>query len=176
MIYTDRRTYSLDVISSETAAHTPYVTFNYLELKDANDEEEIPAGDWKNLLERYDMLPDDQKSAQASKTEAPNLIDGADIYSNYDIKPLPKDGRKKVSWLPIAVYDANGITYIVMPKNIEFPGAHSLKIKRGGDLIGVSYEAVRRDLYVVGRLFDYGVLSHAGEQVEIQRHDPVESF
>jgi type IV secretory pathway VirB9-like protein len=175
MIYTDRRTYSLDVSSSETAEHTPYVTFNYLKLKDVNEEEEIPPGEWRDLLEQYDLLPDGQKTSGAGKTDNLNLIDGADIYSGYLIKPYP-NGRKKIAWLPIAVYDANGITYIVMPKGIKFPGAHSLDIEHGGKLVRVAYKAAKRDLYVIDRLFDFGVLTYAGDRVEIRRRDSVKPF
>ncbi|MDR1138127.1 MAG: TrbG/VirB9 family P-type conjugative transfer protein [Synergistaceae bacterium] len=177
MIYTDRRTYSLDVESSETAAHTPYVTFNYLKLKDANEEEEIPSGEWRDLLKRYDLLSDDQKQeiSGAGVIDSLNLIDGADIYSGYLIKPYP-NGRKKIAWLPIAVYDANGLTYIVMPKGMKFPGAHSLDIERGGKLVRVVYKAARKNLYVVDRLFDFGVLTLAGDRVEIRRQDSVKPF
>jgi P-type conjugative transfer protein TrbG len=172
MIYTDRRTYSLDVTSSETAAHTPYVTFNYLTLKDAGEEEEIPPGKWRDLLEQYDLLPAGQKYSGAGEADNPNLIDGADLYFEYAIRPYPSGG-KKIEWFPVAVYDANGFTYIVMPRGLASLGAHSLDIERGGRMVRVAYDVERDDLYVLGRLFDFAVLSYAGDRVEIRRRDPI---
>jgi type IV secretion system protein VirB9 len=173
MIYTDRRAYSLSVESSETGQHTSRVAFNYLVPKDMAAE--IPPGEWRDLLEQYDLLPEGSKDSGLAKrrTGSQNLIDGADIYFHYIIRQSSGSAGRRIDWIPVAVYDANGKTYIAMPQKMTpRPGAHSLRIKRGDRDLPGTYKVLKDNLYVVDRLFDFGILSFGGNSVEIRRADP----
>jgi type IV secretion system protein VirB9 len=173
MIYTDRRTYAMSVVSSEDEPHTPYVGFTYRD-EGTPKEPEIPAGEWRDLLEQYDLLPEGAGNVSAIGNDVPSLIDGADIYSRYLIRPTDGAKGKKIDWLPVSVYDANGKTYIVMPRNTKAtPGAHSLLIRQGNAERLVSYKTLRNNLYVVNRVFEVGILSWGGDKVEIRRRDPI---
>jgi type IV secretion system protein VirB9 len=171
-IYTDKRSYSLEIVSSDGEEYMPYVGFNFVSEKEFA-KEDIPTGQWRDLLDRYDLLPDYAKDREPEK-DVPNLIDGADIYSHYVIK-LQKGGRsKKIDWRPVSVYDANNKTYIVLPKSMKAsPGLHTLLMKQGDNERAVTYRTLRNDLYVVDRVSDAWVLVLDGSRVEIVRREPI---
>ncbi|GHV45375.1 hypothetical protein FACS1894204_04350 [Synergistales bacterium] len=149
MIYTDRRTYSIEISSDTEAPHVPYVGFSY--------------------------KTDGLGGAGTLSDETPRLINGSDIYSRYLIRAASDSDGKKISWTPVLVYDAHGKTYIIMPKDMKMtPGSHSLSIKQGDRDLLVTYKVLKKDLYVVNRTFNVAVLTFGGEKIELRRKDRIE--
>ncbi|GHV39830.1 hypothetical protein FACS1894187_20220 [Synergistales bacterium] len=156
MIYTDRRTYSIEISSDTEAPHVPYVGFSYK-----------PEG--------FSYKPDGLGGAGPLSDETPRLINGSDIYSRYLIRAASDSDGKKISWTPVLVYDAHGKTYIIMPKDMKMtPGSHSLSIKQGDRDLLVTYKVLKKDLYVVNRTFNVAVLAFGGEKIELRRKDRIE--
>jgi hypothetical protein len=177
LIYTDRRTYSMEFESSLDGLHIPYIGFNYPKAP-GSGLMPIQPGRWRDLLEERGMLPDDGTLPGAVK---PNRVDGAEIYSRYLIKPIPgpaSRANKKIAWTPVSVYEADGRTYIVLPKPGKKdkkinPGSHSLFILNKRNVrMPVKYKIVRDDLYVVEQVFGEAVLTLERDSVSIKRLDP----
>jgi type IV secretory pathway VirB9-like protein len=167
-IMTDRRTYSLEFSSSLDGLHMPYIGFEYREIG-GREIEPVPPGRWRDLLDKYDMLPG--RGSPDSGKEAPKLVDGAEINTRYSIKPAKLKKSSKIPWTPIAVYDAGGSTYIAMPKNVRLPGGISIYAVLGDRRKIVPHKIAEGGLCVVNTLFDEAIMSVGADEIIIKRMD-----
>jgi type IV secretion system protein VirB9 len=165
LVHTDRRTYSIDLVSTAEGRFMPYVGFVYPEvpslMKAANDES------WKELDARYKAAEKEKGLEEGRRAKA---LDPANIYLDYTIKVTA--GNKKVPWKPTAAYDIAGKTYIVMPAAMGVTEAPALFVKQGNRDKLVNYR-VEGSVYIVDRLFDTGVMVAGRDRVAIIRKTPV---
>jgi type IV secretion system protein VirB9 len=171
LLHTDKRTYSLELVSVAEGEYMPFIGFIYpeaaLETKAAQDES------WKNLFSQYEaedrMLAKTMAGLQSGEQNA-RMVDAASIYVDYTIKVTR--GPSTLSWRPKSVYDANGKTYIVMPGSMKLTEAPVFFIKQGGREKLTNYR-VLKNVYVVDRLFDLGILTVGKDRIAIYRNSPV---
>jgi type IV secretion system protein VirB9 len=165
LVHTDRRTYSIDLVSTAEGRFMPYVGFIYPEVpgptKAANEES------WKNLDARYKAIEKERTLEEGRQMKA---LDPANIYLNYAIKVTA--GNKKVPWKPTAAYDIDGKTYIVMPPAMGVTEAPVMFVKQGNSDKLVNYR-VEGNVYIVDRLFNTGVMVAGKDRVAIIRKNPV---
>jgi type IV secretion system protein VirB9 len=164
-IYTDRRTYSLDLSSSLDGLHMSYVGFKYPEDASSREDEPIPLGRYRDLLVRYEIIEDagDEKPAEQKR------VDAAGLNFGYSIKPV-SGGKKKISWTPKSVYDSDGRTYFVMPDKAEKDtGKLSLFVVRGDERLLTPVKTVKNDLLMIDAVFDEALLKLGGDEVSIVR-------
>ena len=168
LVHTDRRTYSLELISVLEGQYMPSVGFVY---------PEVPAGtkaadaeSWSMLLSMYQQA-DIVKNAAAVQEIARETALGARgtdpeaVYTRYTIRVI-KGGN--IPWKPASVYDAAGHTYIVMPNLMQVTESPAFFIKADGREKLTNYR-VEGNLYIVDRLFDIGILQVGGDRVAIYR-------
>jgi type IV secretion system protein VirB9 len=167
LIHTDRRTYSIELVSVAEGEFMPFVGFIYpdvaLEMK-ANDDTS-----WKNLFSQYEA--EEKMLAQRTVVEQnARTVDPADIYVDYTIKVTR--GPSTLPWKPKSAYDANGKTYIVMPETMKLTEAPIFFIKQGKKEKLTNYR-VLKNIYIIDRLFDLGILTVGKDRVAIYRKSPV---
>ncbi|MCL2009393.1 MAG: TrbG/VirB9 family P-type conjugative transfer protein [Synergistaceae bacterium] len=166
LIHTDRRTYSLELVSISEGQYMPFVGFVY---------PEVPAGtkaadaeSWSALLSLYQRA-DDIKTADAPAARAAELgarsVNPENVFTRYTIS-VSRGGN--IAWKPTSVYDARGHTYIVMPERMQVTESPAFFIKADGREKLTNYR-VEGNLYIVDRLFDIGILQVGGDRVVIYR-------
>jgi|GEM_PF-1776702 len=168
LIHTDRRTYSIELLSVTKDQYMPYVGFIYPEVI-ATDP--LTNESYQKLLEQYSLA--DKAQAQKTKTKQQanaRLADPANTYIDYKITVTR--GNKNVVWKPKTVYDANGKTYIVMDEKIGVADAPTFFIKHNGKETLANYR-IEGNKYIVDRLFDLGILTIGKDRVAIYRAKPV---
>jgi len=173
LIHTDRRTYSLELISITEGQYMPFVGFVY---------PEVPAGtrasdaeSWSTLLSMYQQA-DIAKNAAEAQEAARQASLGARgvkpdaVYTLYTIKVIK--GGSNIPWKPTTVYDAKGHTYIVMPERMQVTESPAFFIKANGREKLTNYR-VEGNLFIVDRLFDIGILQVGSDRVAIYRDTKV---
>ncbi|MDR1650654.1 MAG: TrbG/VirB9 family P-type conjugative transfer protein [Synergistaceae bacterium] len=171
LIHTDRRTYSVELVSVTDGQFMPFVGFIYPEVPGgvkASDAES-----WQKLLAAYRRADDIIAAPPAAEVAAAKLgargIDPADVYTKYSVKIIK---GKNISWKPLTVYDAKGHTYVVMPELMQVTESPAFFIKENGREKLTNYR-VDGNTYIVDRLFDIGILQIGGNRVAIYRGDKV---
>jgi type IV secretory pathway VirB9-like protein len=168
LIHTDRRTYSIELISLTTEEYMPFVGFLYPEQPQQTSIADSES--WENLLKQY-QLANDAQSRENEKKARNNarLADPATIYTGYTVKVTK---GKNIAWKPKDVYDANGKTYIVMPDKMQITESPVFFIKQNGREKLTNYR-VEGNIYIVDRIFDIGILTIGKDRVAIYRKTPV---
>ncbi|MDR1943406.1 MAG: TrbG/VirB9 family P-type conjugative transfer protein, partial [Synergistaceae bacterium] len=169
LIHTDRRTYSVELVSVVDGQYMPFVGFIYPQAP--QETKAADAESWKHLLEQYKLV-DNIKTADDVKEQNARMADPADIYLDYTVTVTK--GNKNVPWKPKSVYDVNGKTYIVMPESMTVTEAPAMFIKQSGKEKLTNYR-VEKNVYIVDRLFDIGILVVGKDRVAIFRKTPVGS-
>ena len=163
-IITDRRVYEMELVSGIDVSHMAYVGFRYpADLKKAA-ESEIEPGKYRDLLVKYGII----EGPEAPKEMEVRRVDGAELNFRYTIKPI---GKKKLSWSPRSVYDADGKTYIVMPRRSgsRATSLPLLYIVDKDERILAIIRALKNDLYVTDRVFDEAIMKLNNDEVSIRR-------
>jgi type IV secretion system protein VirB9 len=171
LLHTDRRTYSLELVSVAEGEYMPFVGFIYPE--EAIESKAAEDMSWKNLFDQYeaeDRMLARTMSAAATGEQNARMVDPADIYIDYTVKVTR--GPNTLPWKPKSVYDANGKTYIVMPETMKLTEAPVFFIKQGNREKLTNYR-VARNVYIIDRLFDLGILTVGRDRVAIYRKTPV---
>lgn len=168
LIHTDRRTYSIELLSVANDQYMPYVGFIYPEVV-ASDP--VTDESFQKLREQYGLVDKAQaQSVRRRQTESAQLADPATIYTGYTIRSTR--GNKNVVWKPKDVYDANGKTYIVMDEKVGVADAPTFFIKYNGRETLANYR-IDGNKYVVDRIFDIGILTIGKDRVAIYRNKPI---
>jgi type IV secretion system protein VirB9 len=170
LIHTDRRTYSLELVSITEGQFMPFVGFVYPEVP--RGTKAADAESWQHLLETYKRA-DDVMSAPAKREQelGARMVDPENIYADYTIKIVK---GKNIPWKPLSAYDENGKTYITMPDRMQVTEAPVFSIKQNGKEKLTNYR-VEGNFYIIDRLFDIGILTVGGDRVAIYRKTPVAS-
>jgi type IV secretion system protein VirB9 len=166
LIHTDKRTYSLDLISVAQGQFMTFVGFVYPETP--KSQKVADAESWQALLAQYKRA-DDIKASRTSVERNARVVDPENIYTDYNIKVIQ---GKNIAWKPESVYDSSGKTYILMPARMQVTEAPAMHIKANGREKLVNYR-VEGNLYIVDRLFDIGILTVGKDRVAIYRKTPV---
>jgi type IV secretory pathway VirB9-like protein len=175
LIHTDRRTYSLELISITEGQYMPFVGFVYPEVPAR--VKALDAESWSTLLSLYQQA-DILKNAEAAQEAAREASLGARgvkpeaVFAQYTIKVIKGGGA--IAWKPTSVYDARGHTYIVMPERMQVTESPAFFIKANGREKLTNYR-VEGNLFIVDRLFDIGILQVGGDRVAIYRDTKVAS-
>lgn len=166
LIHTNVRTYSIELVSITEGQYMPFVGFIYPEIPQQTRTEDEAA--WQKLLQQYN-LANNLKSANEERERIQNarLSDPAEINTNYTIKVT--QGDKHAAWKPLDAYDAGGKTYIVMPDETKVTEAPTFFIKANGREKLANYR-VQGNKYIVGRIFDIGILQIGKNRVAIYRN------
>jgi type IV secretion system protein VirB9 len=172
LIHTDRRTYSVELVSITEGQFMPSVGFVYPEMPGSAKASD--AASWQNLLDTYRRADETARSQEEAETSrlrdlGARGIDPAEAYTRYTIKTVK---GKNIAWKPIAAYDAQGHTYIKMPDMMRVTESPAFFIKANGKELLTNYR-VEGTTYIVDRLFDIGILQVGGDRVAIYRGDPV---
>ncbi|MDR3354209.1 MAG: TrbG/VirB9 family P-type conjugative transfer protein [Synergistaceae bacterium] len=172
LIHTDRRTYSIELISITEGQFMPLVGFVYPEMSGSTKASD--AASWQKLLDTYRRSNESARSKkEEEKVRQRELgargINPAEAYLKYTIKTVK---GKNVAWKPIAAYDARGHTYIKMPDMMQVTEAPAFFIKANGKELLTNYR-IEGNTYIIDRLFDIGILQVGGDRVAIYRTDPV---
>ncbi|MDR2175233.1 MAG: TrbG/VirB9 family P-type conjugative transfer protein [Synergistaceae bacterium] len=171
LLHTDRRTYSLELVSVAEGEYMPSVGFVYPEEMLVSKETEDAS--WKGLFAQYeaeDRMLAKAMAGQTSGEQDARKVDPANIYLDYTVKVTR--GQSTLSWKPKSVYDANGKTYIVMPETMKLTEAPIFFIKQGTREKLTNYR-VLKNVYIIDRLFDLGILTVGKDRVAIYRKSPV---
>ena len=147
VINTDRRTYNIDLISSNSTQFMPSVSFSY------------PA----DTMAAWDTFITDKQRERSTTTLLTEgyKINPEDLHFNYEIR-----GKDDIRWKPIRVWDDGVKTYIQFPsqstiKSIEAPVFVVFEGKR--ELL-VNYRVVR-DMFIVDKVFKKaGLIAGTGAQ------------
>jgi type IV secretion system protein VirB9 len=169
LIHTDRRTYSVELISVAEGQFMPFVGFVYPETPKSTKAAD--AESWRALLTQYKRADDVKASASPAPAQSQNarIVNASDVYADYTIKVV---AGKNIPWKPHSVYDSGGKTYISMPDRMQVTEAPVMSIKRSGREQLVNYR-VEGNVYIVDRLFDIGILTIGKDRVAIYRNTPV---
>jgi type IV secretion system protein VirB9 len=169
LIHTDRRTYSVELVSVAGGQFMPFVGFVYPETPDSTKAAD--AESWRALLAQYKRVDDVRAAASPVPARSQNarIIDASDVYADYTIKVV---AGKNIPWKPRSVYDSGGKTYISMPDKMQVTEAPVMSVKRNGREQLVNYR-VDGSVYIVDRLFDIGILTIGKDRVAIYRKTPV---
>jgi type IV secretion system protein VirB9 len=169
LIHTDRRTYSVELISVAEGQFMPFVGFVYPETPISTKAAD--AESWRALLTQYKRADDVRASAstQPVQSQSARVVDASDVYTGYTIKVV---AGKNIPWEPRSVYDSRGKTYISMPDKMQVTEAPVMSVKRNGREQLVNYR-VEGNVYIVDRLFDIGILTIGKDRVAIYRNTPV---
>ena len=144
MVHTDRRSYQIDLTSSESGQYTTGVAFTYPN---------------ENLNAKF-VKP--RKKEDEPRRLNPD-VDG-NVYSGYTVKTR----STRLDWKPLAVFDDGKKTYIRMPSRIT--EAPVLYIRLDGKDSLVNYR-IKDRYYVVDRLFDTAVMRLGARSVVITRNE-----
>ncbi|GHV45412.1 hypothetical protein FACS1894204_04490 [Synergistales bacterium] len=167
LIHTDRRTYSLDLVSVAAGQFMTFVGFVYPETP--THQKAADAESWQALLAQYKRADDIKISKTKPAEQDARAVDPENIYADYNIKVVQ---GKNIAWKPESVYDSNGKTYILMPAKMQVTEAPVMYIKANGREKLVNYR-VEGNLYIVDRLFDIGILAIGKDRVALYRKIPV---
>ncbi|MDR3077076.1 MAG: TrbG/VirB9 family P-type conjugative transfer protein [Synergistaceae bacterium] len=172
LVHTDRRTYSIELVSITEGQFMPFVGFVYPEMPGRTKAAD--AESWQRLLDMYRRADEATRSREEAETArlrdlGARGIDPREAYLKYTIKTVK---GKNIAWKPIAAYDAGGHTYVKMPGMMQVTEAPAFFIKANGKELLTNYR-VEGDTYIVDRLFDIGILQVGGDRVAIYRDDPV---
>jgi type IV secretion system protein VirB9 len=168
LIHTDRRTYSIELISLTTEQYMPHVGFLYPETtQQANIAD---SESWENLLKQY-QLANNEKAEKNEKNKQSNarLADPASIYMDYAIKVTRGEN---IAWKPKHAYAASGKTYIVMPDKMQITESPVFFVKQNGREKLTNYR-VEGNIYIIDRIFDLGILTVGKDRVAISRKTPI---
>ena len=146
MVHTDRRSYQIDLVSSEAGQYTTGVAFTY------------PNTD----LNAKFVKP--RKKDEDPRRLNPDV--GGNINSGYTVKTR----STMLDWKPLAVFDDGKKTYIKMPLRIT--EAPVLYIRLDGKDSLVNYR-IKDRFYVVDRIFDTAVMKLGARTVVIKRNEPI---
>ena len=165
LIHTDRRTYSLELVSGTEGQFMPYGGFVYPDVPKAMKAAD--AASWNRLLEAYKRADDIKVSEEARRNPetTARTVDPENIYTKYTIKVVK---GKNIPWKPTSAYDSGGHTYIVMPAKMFVTESPAFFIKANGTEKLTNYR-VEGGKYIVDRLFDIGILQVGGDRVAIYR-------
>jgi type IV secretion system protein VirB9 len=173
LIHTSMRTYSVELISVTEGQFMPFVGFVYPDVP--GSVKAADAESWQRLLSAYHQADDVMTAPPSPDVIAARLgargVDPADVYTKYTVKVVK--GRS-IPWKPLAVYDAKGHTYIVMPDVMHVTESPAFFIKESGREKLTNYR-VDGSTYVVDRLFDIGILQIGSNRIAIYRDDKVAS-
>jgi type IV secretion system protein VirB9 len=169
LVHTDRRTYSIELVSVAEGQFMPFVGFVYPETPMSTKAAD--AESWRALLAQYERADDVQTSYEPKLNQEQNarIVDASDVYADYTIKVV---AGRNVPWKPRSVYDSRGKTYISMPDIMQVTEAPVMSVKRNGKEQLVNYR-VEGNVYIVDRLFDIGILTIGKDRVAIYRTLPV---
>ena len=152
VIHTDRRTYTMDLVSHKTN-WTPYIVFKY------------PDGDtreWADFIKRQNST-----AAGGSKNHSGLSIDNL----NFDY--TAKANKKNIEWQPLRVWDDGLKTYIEFPGKISAIEAPVVMLINGKEQEVVNYRKIG-DLYILDKLIKKAVLTlgsgNKAERVVITRN------
>ena len=160
-IFTDRRVYELELVSGIDVGHVAYVGFRYPRVPGSEPEpEEIEPGKYRDLLVHYGII-----GGGGEEPKGVRRVDGAELNFRYVIKHL---GKTRPPWTPRSVYDADGKTYIVMPRR-QTKGEPSLFIVSNGERVLANITVVKEGLHMVERVFDEAVMKMGNDEVSIKR-------
>ena len=169
LIHTDRRTYSLELISVTEGQYMPFIGFVYPEVPSGTKAAD--AESWSRLLSLYKRADDVKSDSAAQDAElGARAVNPEAVYTRYTIKVIK--GKNNIPWKPTLVYDAAGHTYIVMPQWMQVTESPAFFIKADGREKLTNYR-VEGNLYIVDRLFDIGILQVGGDRVAIYRDTKV---
>ena len=167
LIHTDRRTYSLELLSIVEEHYMPSVGFVYPEVPTATRAAD--AESWSRLLSLYRQADEATGPPEAHAAHGSALgtrtVNPETVYTRYTIS-VSRGGN--IPWKPISVYDAAGRTYIVMPETMQVTESPAFFIKTDGRERLTNYR-VDGNLYIIDRLFDVGILQVGGDRVAIHR-------
>ncbi len=175
LIHTDRRTYSIELLSVTQDQYMPYVGFIYPEITpEARAEDEAS---WNNLLRQYGLANGvksaKDRAANMSGTDNARLTDAAKIYTGYTMKVTAGGKKQKeLVWFPTDVYDANGKTYVVMPEKVKLADVPAFFVKHNGRETLANYRLDQNKI-IVDRIFDIGILQLGKDRVAIYRDKPI---
>ena len=169
LVHTDRRTYSLELISITEGQYMPSVGFVYPEVPMGTKAAD--AESWSKLLSLYKQADDVKNAASVQQATREAALDARGVnpetvFTHYTIKVIK--GGRNIPWRPTSAYDARGHTYIVMPERMQVTEAPAFFIKENGREKLTNYR-VEGNLYVIDRLFDIGILQIGGDRVAIYR-------
>jgi type IV secretion system protein VirB9 len=172
LIHTDRRTYSVELVSITEGQFMPSVGFVYPEMP--GNTKASDAASWQKLLDVYRRADESTRSEEEAETSrlrelGARGINPAEAYTKYSVKTIK---GKNIAWKPIAAYDARGHTYIKMPDMMRVTESPAFFVKANGKELLTNYR-VEGNTYIVDRLFDIGILQIGGDRVAIYRGEPV---
>ncbi len=137
-IFTDRRTYMLNLISRKSD-YMPIIGFEY---PDEINEKWAAYHNYQRELE---------KSNEFSPAPGVPIRNMSSLDFNYNIKG-------STSWKPLRVYNDGIKTYIQMPKSMQFREAPVLMVLDKHDNKQLVNYRLKGDRYIVDKLFDEAVL------------------
>ncbi len=141
LIFTDRRTYNLKLVSKKYA-WTPIVNFTY-------------NASLKSSLQNYKMYQkkriDTYKKVNSFEKSPQTKVDINNLDFNYEI-----EGDAK--WKPIRVYNDGVKTFIQMPKDMGVKEAPALLVLDSASNKNLVNYRLKEDKYIVDKLFDSAIL------------------
>ncbi len=143
MITTDKRLYTLKMVSIENAHYTRDVRFWYPEeiqsLANADNEEQTKS------------LTQDSAIAKLPAVTVGNLNFNYTIGTNSNFTPMP-------SWAPSRIFDDGTHTYIQFPKTISSRDMPALFVVDGSNKTALVNYQVKTPYFVVDKIFKQAVL------------------
>ena len=141
LIFTDRRTYNLKLVSKKYA-WTPIVNFTY-------------NASLKSSLQNYKMYQkkriDTYKKVNSFEKSPQTKVDINNLDFNYEIEG-------DAEWKPIRVYNDGVKTFIQMPKDMGVKEAPALLILDSASNKNLVNYRLKEDKYIVDKLFDSAIL------------------
>ena len=141
IIFTDRRTYNLKLVSKKYA-WTPIVNFTY------NSSLQNSLNNYKKYqkkrIDRYKKINSFEKSPQTK-------VDINNLDFNYEIEG-------DAQWKPIRVYNDGIKTFIQMPKDMSVREAPVLLVLDSASNKNLVNYRLKDDKYIVDKLFDSAIL------------------
>jgi len=141
IIFTDRRTYNLKLVSKKYA-WTPIVNFTY------NSSLQNSLNNYKKYqkkrIDRYKKINSFEKSPQTK-------VDINNLDFNYEIEG-------DAQWKPIRVYNDGIKTFIQMPKDMSVREAPVLLVLDSSSNKNLVNYRLKDDKYIVDKLFDSAIL------------------
>ena len=140
LVMTDRRTYNLDLISSNSE-YIPSICFSY---------PQDVASEWEAFIAA-------NRAAQKKETtlEASYAMSAENLFFGYKVSG-------KVDWKPVRVFDDGTKTYIQMPKKYRALEAPVVLFYEGKQQKLVNYR-VKGELYIIDRLMSRKAVMIAGK-------------
>jgi type IV secretion system protein VirB9 len=166
LIHTNRRTYSIELISLTSEQYMPFVGFIYPATPETTSAEDKRS--WDELMKQYSHANEAKESKEKAQGNA-RLADPVTIDTDYVIKTTK---GKNIPWKPKVAYAANGKTYVVMPDKMKITEAPVFFIKQNGREKLTNYR-VEGNVYVIDRIFNLGIMTIAGERVAIYKKHPI---